>query len=185
MDPREQLGEILPTISQIVGNIEPHQMTNSTHCTDFDVSDILNHMITLGSSFAYAFRGETPPDAERPQADKSVVAAAFGQAMQELLSAVNSPGAMERTIDSPMGQMPGETFARLVAFDGLVHGWDLARAIEADYELTPEVIAAVHEFAEVALTDDMRDGDTFKDATAPPSNADPIARVAAFSGRTV
>ena len=38
-------------------------------------------------------------------------------------------------ITTPMGEMPGETFARLVAFDGLVHGWDLASSTGQRFEL--------------------------------------------------
>ena len=48
--------------------------------------------------------------------------------MDDLLDAVKSPGAIERTISAPIGEMPGEVFARFVAFDGLIHGWDLATA---------------------------------------------------------
>ena len=46
--------------------------------------------------------------------------------MDGLLDAVQSPGALDRTIQTPGGEMPGAVFARLVALDGLVHGWDLA-----------------------------------------------------------
>lgn len=185
MDPREQLGHILPTVSELVDSIEPHQLDGATPCAKFNVHDVLNHMITLGGTFAYSFRGEEPPEIAAPDTAGRVPAAEFRKAMEDLLDAVNSPGAMERTVNSPVGAMPGETFARLVAFDGLVHGWDLARATGSDYQLPSAVIAGVDEFARAALTADMRDGDTFKEATTPPAGAGAIERVAAFSGRTV
>ncbi len=72
-----------------------------------------------------------------------------------------------------------------MAFDGLMHGWDLARATGIAFEVPGEVVAAVDEFAHVAFTEDLRDGDTFKDPTIPPADADLIERLAAFSGRTV
>ena len=65
--------------------------------------------------------------------------------MDDLLGAMKSPGAMERTISAPIGEVPGSTFAQFVAFDGLIHGWDLASATGLDYELPPAVIAAVDE----------------------------------------
>ena len=105
--------------------------------------------------------------------------------MDDLLDAVRSPGAMDRTIESPVGSMDGETFARLVAFDGLVHSWDLATATGQHLALPPEVIDAVAAFAHEALTEDMRDGDTFKQATDAGPSAGAIDRIAAFSGRTV
>jgi uncharacterized protein (TIGR03086 family) len=185
MDPREQLTHILPTITKVVDGIEPQDLNKATPCAKFDVHDVLNHMIVLGGAFAYSFRGEEPPDIVAPETSGRVPAAEFRQAMDDLLEAVNSPGAMERTVTSPVGEMPGETFARLVAFDGLVHGWDLASATGSQYHLPSEVISAVDEFARSALTPEMRDGDTFKQATTPPADAGPIERVVAFSGRTV
>ena len=105
--------------------------------------------------------------------------------MDDLLAAVNSPGAMERTISGPFGEMPGSRFARLVAFDGLIHGWDLATATGQSYGPPPAVIAAVAAFAHDALTAEMRDGDTFKEATTAPDDASQLERLVAFSGRSL
>ncbi len=185
MDPREQLAQILPTITKVVDGIKPQQLNKATPCAKYDVHDVLNHMIVLGGTFAYSFRGEESPEIVAPDTGGRVPSAEFRRAMEDLLDAVNSPGAMERTVIAPIGQMPGETFARLVAFDGLVHGWDLASATGSEYHLPSEVISAVDEFAHAALTPEMRDGDTFKEATAPPADAGPIERVAAFSGRNI
>ncbi len=105
--------------------------------------------------------------------------------MDDLLDAVNSPGAMEHVVTSPFGEMPGSTFARLVAFDGLIHGWDLATATGQSYGPPPAVIAAVDEFARDALTAEIRDGDTFKEATNTPDDASQLERLVAFSGRSL
>lgn len=190
MEPSEQLAVILPAISDLVDQVEPEQLHCATPCSNFDLSGVLHHMIGLGGTFTYLFRGEEPPAAEAGDVaagdhNDDVPAAAFREVMHDLLSSVRSDGAMERTLPTPLGPMPGETFARLVAFDGLVHGWDIARASGRSWELPDEVVAAVDSFARNALTDDLRDGDTFKVATTPPVDATPIDRVAAFSGRTV
>jgi len=47
------------------------------------------------------------------------------------------------------------------------------------------VVAAVDEFARGALTSQMRDADTFKDATVAPADATQIERLVAFSGRSL
>lgn len=190
MEPTEQLAVILPAISDLVDRVEPEQLHRDTPCTNFDLSGVLDHMIGLGGTFSYLFRGEDPPAAEADGVaggDRSgdVPAAAFREVMHDLLDSVRSDGAMERILPTPLGPMAGETFARLVAFDGLVHGWDIARASGQSWELEDEVVAAVDSFARNALTDDLRDGDTFKVATIPPVDATPIERVVAFSGRTV
>jgi uncharacterized protein (TIGR03086 family) len=185
MEPTEQLSHILPTLNSVVDRIEPEQLDLPTPCEKFSVHDVLDHMIVLGGSFAYWFRGEAAPDIEPSPTDGSVPASQFRKTMDDLLDAVRSPGAMERTITAPMGEMPGSTFARLVAFDGVVHGWDLASATGLDYQLPRPVIAAVDRFARSALTPEMRDGDTFKDATTPNEYATPLESLVAFSGRTL
>jgi len=185
MEPTEQLTIILPALSDLVDRIEPAQLHNPTPCTNFVVRDVLEHMIVLGGSFAYLFRGLEPPAPHARGDDGHVPAVEFRTVMNDLLDAVHSEGALQRTIVAPVGEMPGEKFARLVAFDGLVHGWDIARASNLTWELPDEVVAVVDSFARAALSEDLRDGETFKDATSPPATATPIEKVAAFSGRTV
>lgn len=185
MEPTEQLEHLLPTLNALVDRIEPEQLDNPTACAEFTVRDVLDHMIVLGGSFSYWFRGEEAPALAAPPADGTVPAARFRTTMDALLDAVRSPGALDRTISAPVGEMPGSTFARLVAFDGVIHGWDLASAAELDYEPAPAVVVAVDEFARIALTDEMRDGDTFKDATNPPDGASRLERLVAFSGRSL
>jgi uncharacterized protein (TIGR03086 family) len=185
IEPTEQLSTILPTLTAMVDRIQPAQLNHPTPSSRFTVHDVLDHVIVGGSSFAYGFRGQEPPEMHAPAVYGWVPAAEFRQAMDDLLAAVNSPGAMERTITSPFGEMPASTLARLVAFDGLIHGWDLATATGQNYELPPAVIAAVDEFARNAITAEMRDGDTFKEPTTTPEDANELERLVAFSGRSL
>jgi uncharacterized protein (TIGR03086 family) len=185
MEPTEQFTYILPTLSAMVDRIQVMQMDDPTPCTDFTVHDVIDHMIVLGGTFTYWFRGEEAPDLKAPGGYGWVPAAEFRKVMDDLLDAVQSPGAMERTIWAPIGEMPGSTFARFVAFDGLIHGWDLASATGLHYQPPTALIAAVDEFARSALTTAMRDGDTFKEATTAPDDASQMERLVAFSGRSL
>ncbi len=185
MEPTEQLAHIVPTLTALVDRIDATQLNDPTPCDDFTVHDVLDHMIVLGGTFAYWFRGEDAPEITAPPVYGRVPAAEFTAAMNDLLDATRSPGAMDRVIPSPMGDMPGSTFARLVAFDGTVHGWDLATAAGIPYELPTDVVDAVDGFARDALTDDMRDGDTFKSPTDAPDSATRLERLVAFSGRSL
>ncbi len=185
MDPIDQLSYILPTVSATVDRIQTMQMNDPTPCSAFTVHDVLDHMIVLGGSFAYWFRGEEAPEVKAPGVYGWVPAAEFRKVMDGLLDAVKSPGAMDRVLSTPMGEMPGETFARLVAFDGLVHGWDLASSTGQTFEVPPAVISSVDEFARGAIGPEMRDGDTFKEATTAPHDASPLEHLVAFSGRSL
>jgi len=185
MDPIEQLSYILPTLTAVVDRIEPGQLGDATPCANFSVRDVLDHMMVGGGTFAYVFRGEDPPEVTAPDVGDRVPVAEFRKAMDDLLAAVKSPGAMERTINAPFGEVPGSVFASFVAFDGLIHGWDLATSTKQNYQVPPAVISSVDEFARNALGPDMRDGDTFKDETPVPEGADQLERLVAFSGRSL
>ena len=181
MDPRNQLDEILPLLNELVAPLDSGQLDAQTPCTKFAVRDVIEHMIGGATMFAAAFRGAAPAT---PPATTDVVAA-FTGAMAELRAAVGSPGALDRTIAAPFGEVPGETFARFVAMDGLVHGWDIATATGQPYDPPAPVVAAVDAFARQALSDDMRDGDTFAAAVVPPAGASPLVQLVAFTGRDI
>ncbi len=181
MDPRTQLDAILPLVEKLVAALDDEQLDAPTSCDKFAVRNVLEHMIGGAAMFGAAFRGEASVESS----GEVDLRRAFPLAMTALRASVDSPGAMERTISSPFGDMPGDTFARLVAMDGLVHGWDIATATGLTYDPPEDVVAAVDGFTRQALTDDLRDGDTFAAAIEPPVGASPIERLVAFTGRQV
>jgi uncharacterized protein (TIGR03086 family) len=177
MDVVEQLDEMGPLLAGTVGGISADQLDNPTPCADFTVRGVLEHMIGGATMFAAAFRGEAPGE---PATDD--VLAAFGPTLTDLAEAIQAPGALDRTVAAPFGDVPGETFARFVVLDGLVHGWDMATATGQPYEPSDALVAEVEDFARGAL-DPLRDGETFADAVEPSPSASPIERLAALTGR--
>jgi uncharacterized protein (TIGR03086 family) len=173
MEGNEQLAVLIPMLKKVGAGITPEQLGGTTPCKSFTVTDVLDHMTTLASSSS----GGTSSTDDLP--------ARFQQAMDALLDGVQSPGALQRTIETPFGLMPGSTFARLVAFDGLIHGWDLATSTQQPWDPPQEVVAEVDGFARQAIAPEMRDGDTFAQETQPPADATPLQLLVAFSGRTV
>jgi len=190
MEPADQLGVIIPTLIDIVDGLRPDQLTTSTPCANFDVQGVLDHMMGGAAAFVPAFLGEEPgggaaASPASPAVPGEVPAAEFRTAMTALLDSVSAPGAMDRMIDAPFGRVPGSVFARFVAFDGLIHGWDLSAATGAAYEPPADVVAAVSAFAHEALGPDMRDGDTFAAETTAPAGSSELVQLVAFSGRSV
>jgi uncharacterized protein (TIGR03086 family) len=178
MDVLAQLDELGPLLSGVVGGIRPDQLENPTPCAAFAVRGVLAHMIDGATSFTAAFGGVPAT------VDPDDVVAGFGPALTALAAAIAAPGALERTIAAPFGEVAGETFARFVVLDGLVHGWDLALATGQGYHPSSVLVAEAQAFAEAALTD-LRDGDTFAAPAEAPLSATAIERLAAFTGRTV
>ena len=177
MDPLNQLGLLGPLLAEVVGGIDADQLDEPTPCADFTVRGVLEHMIGGATAFAAAFRGQ---EAAAPDLDDPL--ARFGPALTDLADAISTPGALDRTVAAPFGDVPGETFARFVVLDGLVHGWDLATASGQAYDPPAELVDAVDGFAHQAL-DPLRDGETFAAAVDPAPGATPIERLVAYTGR--
>lgn len=179
MDVLTQLQELDPVVAGVVRRIEPNDLDNQTPCAEFTVRGVLEHMIGGATMFAAAFRGTEPGT---PDTDD--VLFAFGPTLADLFDAMRQPGALDRTIQAPFGEVPGEYFARFVVLDGLVHGWDLATATAQPYEPSVELVTAAQSFATDALAP-LRDGTTFAEAVEAPPSATPMERLAAFTGRKV
>ena len=177
MDPIAQLEQLGPHLGTVVAGIGEDELDNPTPCADFTVRGVLEHMIGGATAFAAAYRGEPPvePDLSDPLGG-------FGAALTDLVGAITAPGALDQTVQAPFGPLPGETFARFVVLDGLVHGWDMATATGQAYDPPAGLVAAAEDFAHQVL-DPLRDGQTFADATDPAPGAAPIVRLAAYTGR--
>ena len=184
MGPLEQLDELEPLLGRVASGITPDDLDSPTPCANFTVRGVLGHMIEGATQFAAAFRGESPPDVPADVAEGPDVVARAGHGLAGLLGAIRSPGALDRTVAAPFGEMPGDAFARFVVLDGLVHGWDLATATGQTYEPSDMLVAEVDAFARQAIAPAMRDGDTFAEAVEPPDGATSIERLVAFTGRT-
>jgi uncharacterized protein (TIGR03086 family) len=67
------------------------------------------------------------------------------------VSAIDDPGAMDRTVHLSFGDFPGSEYTMQLFADLLVHGWDLARATGQPDEMSPDLVAACAEwFAPIA-----------------------------------
>jgi uncharacterized protein (TIGR03086 family) len=177
MDVTTQLELLGPHLGRVVAGITADQLDTATPCADFDVRGVLEHMIGGATAFAAAFRGETPREH-----DLGDPLGSFAGALGDLVASITAPGALDRTIAAPFGTVPGETFARFVVLDGLVHGWDLATATGQPYEPPAELVEAVDEFAHQVL-DGLRDGGAFAAPVTAPADATGLEQLVAYTGR--
>jgi uncharacterized protein (TIGR03086 family) len=187
VDTNEQLEVILPSLVDIARHVTPDQMANPSPCEHFDVRGVLNHMIGGARFFAAQFRGDPAPEPPAPGTDLAGddPVATFVDAMDELLAATRVPGAYERTVVAPFGEVPGAVVAQFLTLDGMVHAWDLATATGQTYAPSEELAAEVLTFAKQAIAPEMRDGDTFAAEVTPPAGSSSLVQLVAFTGRAV
>lgn len=145
MDRLEALARADREFADRLAVVRADQWEAPTPCERWPVRVLVGHVLG-GHRMALALLdGATADDAgalvKQPLPDDP--GAAWTAVSADLSSAFAAPGALERTVHHPMGEMPG---AQLLAFryaDALLHAWDLARGIGADETLDPELVAFV------------------------------------------
>lgn len=185
MEPAEQLDTIIPTLGELVRGIRPDQLDDPTPCAQFRVRDLLGHFLGNLDAVAGGLRGEPMPEelVPRPEILGDDPGKAYDTVMDDFRAAIRSPGAMDRVLTVPFGEVPAPALVGFVAFDLVVHSWDLATATGQRYAPPDELVAEVDAFARQAVAPDWRDGDTFAAEGEPPADATPLQRLVAFSGR--
>jgi uncharacterized protein (TIGR03083 family) len=71
------LERALTATQAVVGGIQPNQWTLPTPCTELDVREVLNHLVSGNLLFAAIVRGEPLPDRDADQLGVDPPAAGF------------------------------------------------------------------------------------------------------------
>src|SRR5689334_6085083 len=168
---------------QRVDAIHPGQMGDSTPCTDWDVEALIGH-ITGGYQMFAPGPAQPIPAAETP-ADPAGRHRAAGEAA---IAAFAAPGALQRTVSLPIGDVPGHLALSLALTDAVVHGWDLATATGQDTIIDDGVAAVLLGGAEQMIGPQMRQPDGERPVFAQPVPIGPdrpaADKLIAFLGRT-
>ena len=61
MDVLETMGRVLDRTGEVVDNVKPDELGNSTPCTEWNVRQLVNHLVVGNYRFASILRREGPP----------------------------------------------------------------------------------------------------------------------------
>lgn len=108
-------------------------------CEGWTARDVVEHVTGSQRNLAAALSGsELPAPSDDPKARWRESYAAFKDA-------INLPGALEKQVPGPMGEMPANmVVGRFLATDVLVHTWDLARAVGGDERLDADAVSQAY-----------------------------------------
>ena len=144
-DIRELFGRASDEFGRRVHAVGDDQWDQPTPCTDWDVHQLVNHLVSETRWMPHLLAGQTIEEVgDRYEGDvlggdpKTV----WDESSKDAAAAVNDDGAMERTVHLSFGDFPGAEYTWQVFTDLLIHGWDLARGIGADDTLDPELVEA-------------------------------------------
>ena len=120
----------------LVAAVTEEQWDLPTPCSDWTVRQLVNHVVGGNRLFTRVLSGEPLPPRDQLGARAAEdqlgtdPAAAYAGSAADLLSALRAPGVLAGTYTVPAATLPGPAIVHLRTVETLVHGWDLARAID-------------------------------------------------------
>jgi uncharacterized protein (TIGR03086 family) len=127
-------------VHDLLGALEPEDLSAATPCAAWDVAALVSHLVEGNRSMASAVAWGAPvPLPVEPGADPS---GAYRAATQALVDAFAEPGALRRYVTADGEDVLVEVVQLVAISEQLLHGWDLARALGSSSSPAPEVVAA-------------------------------------------
>lgn len=178
-----------------VNAITRDDLDRPTPCAGWHLADLLAHMTVQHHGFAASARGggadlalwQPATVAEAVAADP---AGAYAAAAADVLDAFSADGVLDATFAMPEfgpgATVPGAMAIGFHFVDYVVHGWDVARTIDARFELPTEVIDAVLPIVLAVPDGEFRDaeGAPFARAITVTDAASDIDRILLHLGRS-
>jgi uncharacterized protein (TIGR03086 family) len=179
VDPIEPLDRTFQHAQRVIAGITPDQYDNPTPCSEWNVRQVLEHVMGVVDGMGRALAGS-----ERSQfvlaADPGVQ---FEQIAADTIAAWRADGVLDQVVHLGAGPMPGRVYANINLLDTATHSWDLAIATGQDAALPDGVAVAAYEASLMIVSPELRRG-RFGPEVAAPDGADPTQRLVAFLGRT-
>jgi len=183
--PGADLARVADAFGDLLYSITDAQWWAPTPCTDWNVRDLVAHVVAGNRNFTKMLRGADPTSSieGEPALPGPSLREAYHVDLALLLAAFNAPGALTAPVRMQVGTVPGLVALKARTTEVLVHCWDLARAIGVSPQVLPQDVATAmalfvrsHRFA-------LPIG--FAAARPAPLDASPVDRLAALLGRVL
>lgn len=167
---------VLETAVATVHKVRPAHLGLPTPCAEWNLTQLLAHMVAQNDGFTAAALGEVSDRSmwtPRPvPAGDGEVGATFETSARSLLRAVAEDGALDRGWKLPEFSeepFPGREALGFHLIDYVVHAWDVAAAIGERVEFEPDVLAVATPIADAVPDGSNRylKGGAFKPALPP------------------
>lgn len=186
-DPRALLGRAIAIGSTVITGARPEQLDGPTPCSEFDVRDLLGHLVFVLRRIAAVGRGDSPFSVAAPT---DVADDAWLDTWTEAAGAIPTAWAdaarLEAMIEMPWATLPGRVVVLTYVNEVTVHSWDLATATGQRPAWDDSVVATALQVMRIGLPEDHRGGEVpFSAPTTVAAGAPLVDQLAAWNGRRV
>jgi len=177
--------QALEATGRIVSGVVAEQWDAPTPCAEWNVRELMNHLVAGNLWAAELAAGATIADVG-DRLDGDVLgddpADAYAESARTASAAFHRPGAMDAPCAVSYGPIPGSIYAGHRLLDVLVHGWDLAVASGRDATLDRTLVQGCLEVVE-PQAELLRASGMFSDDVTAPPGASPQTHLLALLGR--
>lgn len=169
--------------ARLVTALDIADLDATSPCSDWNVRQLLNHVVSGTQWFTTVILDEPAPDRVTDQIGTDPVWA-FAKRADEYRAAMFAPGALDKIYQHPAGGVSGERFNAMRVNEYLCHGWDLAMVVGAEPDFDDELAGRCLEMLESQLDGRPREaGKGFGVAVTKPRTNSNYDRLIAFAGR--
>jgi len=189
MDSVAVMKQVVASTDKVVKGTDASQLGLQSPCSEWTVRDVINHITGGATMFAVSVEeGSVPDDLLGQLMGGDNLGAdyvkAWEAASSRALTAFGTPGALDKTVKLPFGEMPAGAALNVAVFDVLTHAADIASATGQTIEDTALVETAL-EVGRQMVGPDLRVPGLFDPEQPAPAGATPMVRLLAFAGRKV
>jgi uncharacterized protein (TIGR03086 family) len=197
-DIRAPFARAVATAQPVIAAVRPDQLGDPTSCDQFDVRQVLDHLVGALRKVARIGRGESPFAPDETVADGKW-SEAWTAAAHETRAAWTDDATLRRMVRLPWTEMTGEKALEVYLSEITVHTWDLATATGQSPAWDVEVVAiglgamqrelpaegrtASYEEAFKHMPAGTPTDPPFAEAVSLPIGAPPIEQLVAWTGR--
>jgi uncharacterized protein (TIGR03086 family) len=189
MDNVAMMKQVVASTDKVVKGTSSEQLGLSSPCAEWTVRDVINHITGGATMFAVCVeKGSVPDDllgklmAGDNLGDDYV--GAWETASTRAIAAFDAPGALDKTVALPFGEMPAGVALNIAIFDVLTHAADIASATGQTIDDTALLDTAL-EVGHQMIGPELRTPGVFDAEQPAPDGASPMVQLLAFAGRKV
>jgi uncharacterized protein (TIGR03086 family) len=167
----DRLASALDVTEAIVAGVRPEQAHQPTPCQDYEVTQLLDHLVGWAVNFADKANGVTPAADPTGMTAGDDPRATYHDAAARLVDGYRAGG-------------EGATPLGVVLMETVTHGWDLAVATGQPTPYPDDAVEAALAAGQGMLQPKYRgEGQPFGDEVEVSSSGSPVDRLVAFMGR--
>ncbi len=177
-------------LAEIVRSVDQTDLDRPTPCREYCVGDLLDHIRGFTVAFGAAARKAGGEPAEMgPAGDAASLDPdwkdSIPRQLEGLARAWREPEAWTGTTRVGGGDLPGDVAGIIAAGEVVVHGWDLARALDRPFDADQDAVGPLYELASKTFGpgNDAARGDAFGPAVPVAPGAPLLDRTLGLLGR--